>query len=156
MSQDPPSAAPPGASVVTPDEEAGSSWRRWTVLLPAGTFLVGVLLGGAVVGAAGQDDDGSGTVAQGSPSASPTPTASGDGDLVVTVPGPCVQVADRAEAAYALLDRGIAAARDLDAGALAELVDEVQRDRPEVQALVQRCREAGAANVVEPEPEPTA
>lgn len=139
---------PPGGAV----EEQDSRWRRWSVLLPALAFLAGLLLGGAVLGAAGRSDDQTGATGERvRPSATPTPSPSG-GDLLVRVPGPCLQAADRAEQAYALLERGVTAARDLDARALADLVDQVQQQRPEVQALVERCRAAAATAVVQPSP----
>ena len=121
--------------------------------LPAATLLVGVLLGGAVVGAADVGDDGERPGPRATPTATPAPSAD-QADVVVRVPGPCVQLADRTEQAYALLDRGVTAARDLDARALADLVDEVQQNRPEVAALVSRCRSQAADAVVEPAPTP--
>lgn len=133
-------------------EDTGPAWRRWSVLLPALAFLAGVLLGGAVIGAASSGGDDSPAARPRVATPAPSPSSA---DVTVTVPGACVQAADRAEQAYGLLERGAAAARDLDARALAELVDEVQQQRPEVQALVEQCRAAAARAVVEPSPTPS-
>lgn len=138
------------------DDDRGGGWRRWSVLLPALTFLAGLLLGGAVIAATATDDGeervaaaptATPTVGSGQPQ--PTPT-----DLVVRVPGPCVQAAERAEVAYLILEEGVAAARDLDARRLAELVDRAQQERPEVEALVRQCQQATGDAIVNPAPTP--
>ncbi len=132
-------------------DEDGSRWRRWSVLLPALTFVAGLALGAAVLGAS-TTEDGEGTVAAPAPAppaAAPAPTPS---DLLVRVPGPCLQAAEQAEQAYALVEQGVTAARELDARGLADLVDQVQRQRPEAQAQVDACRSAAATSVVEPAP----
>ena len=131
-------------------DAGGSRARTWSVLLPAITFLAGLALAAAVLGATGAGDE---PAAAARPTPTPTPSASpGQPELVVTVPGPCLQAAERAEQAYALLEQGVTAARDLDARALADLVDQVQRERPQVEALVQACREAAGDAVVQPTP----
>ncbi len=117
-------------------------------MLPAVTFLLGLLLGAVVVAASGDDEDQ--TAAPAAPSAVPTPSA--EGQLTVRVPGPCLRAADEAEQAYAVLEQGVAAARDLDARRLQELVDTVQRERPQVEALVRACREQAAAALASPAP----
>lgn len=131
-------------------DQTGARGRAWSLLLPALTFLAGLGLAAAVLGATGSDDAEDATA---QPTPSPTPSASpAQPELVVRVPGPCLQSAERAEQAYALLERGVTAARDLDARALADLVDQVQRERPQVEALVQACREAAGDAVVQPTP----
>lgn len=139
------------------DDDRGSGWQRWSVLLPALTFLAGLLLGGAVI-AATATDDGEERVAAG-PTASPTaapgqPSQPTPTDLVVRVPGPCVQAAERAEVAYMILEEGVAAARDLDARRLADLVDRAQQERPQVEALVRQCQQATGDAIVNPAPTP--
>lgn len=131
----------PSARLVDQDE---ARWRRWSVLLPALTFLAGVALGAAVLGASTTEDE-----PRAAPTAPPTPSASPT-DVTIRVPGPCLQAAERAEQAYALVERGVTAARDLDARELADLVDEAQRQRPEVQSLVEACRSAATDAVVQP------
>ena len=126
--------------------------RGWTLLLPAIAFLLGLLLGGVLIGAS--RDDGT-SAAGGSPTPLPSATTSpAAADVTVTVPGPCVQAANRANDAYALVDRGVRAARDLDARALADLVAEVQRERPQVQQLIAQCQAAAGNQLVSPGPSP--
>ena len=148
MSEDPRSVdggREQGASLVDDD---GPRWRRWSVLLPALTFVAGLALGAAVLGASTTEDEEGERPA---PSAAPTPTPE-EGGLLVRVPPSCLQAAERAEQAYALVEQGVAAARELDARELADLVDEVQQQRPQVQALVDACRAAAADAVVQPRP----
>lgn len=129
----------------------GSGWRRWAALLPAVAFVAGLLLGGAVVGAATRDTGSGGAVA---PSPSPSATAAGR-PAGPPPPGACVQAADRADSAYATLERASKAATNLDAAALADVLGQVQQQRPEVQALVQQCREQAAAVGRGPTPSPS-
>ena len=148
---------PTGDTAGGGEDTGASRWRSWSVVLPALAFLAGLLLGGAVIGAAFNSDNADSSAAGGpgdtaTPTTTPTATAS---DLNVTVPGPCVQAAERADDAYALVERGVKAARDLDAGALADLVDEVQRQRPEVQALIAECQQQTGDRIVNPGPTPT-
>lgn len=121
--------------------------RGRAVLLTASAFAVGLLLGAAVLGAddpAGRTAAAPVPTATAGPSPAPTPTATGGATL--RVPGPCLQAAEQADEAYALVEEGVVAARNLDARALADLVDRAQRSRPEVQALLDACRaEAGGA-----------
>ncbi len=134
--------------------ERHSGWQRWSVLLPALAFVGGAALGGVVVGVAVGGGSSSSSDAA-APGATPTPTPSaGRADAVVRVPGPCLQAADRADDAYALVQQGVQAARDLDARALADLVDQVQQQRPQVQALIADCRAAAADTVLQPAPTP--
>ena len=132
-------------------DEEGARWRRWTVLLPALTFVAGLALGAAVLGASTTQDDEGTVGGRPPPSAAPVPSPTAS-DLLVRVPGPCLQAAERAEQAYALVEQGVTAARELDARGLADLVDQVQQERPEVQALVDACRAAAGEAVVQPRP----
>ena len=135
-----------GSSARTTSDDR-PAWRRWSVVLPAVTFLLGLLLGAVVVAASGDDEQQAASVP---PPAAPTPTA--EGQLTVRVPAPCLRAADEAEQAYAVLEQGVAAARDLDARRLQELVDTVQRERPEAEALVRACREQAGAALASPAP----
>lgn len=127
-----------------------SAWQRWSVLLPALTFLVGLALGAAVVGVASTSDDGvEGPSAQQSaaPAADPSPTPS---DLVLTVPASCVEAADKAELAFNVLQDAASAVRDLDARRLAEVVDLAQSEQAEVDRLVTMCRTEAGTRLLEP------
>lgn len=151
MSTDDPT--PAGSRAVgTLHPEPVSTWRRWSVLLPALAFLCGLALGGAVIGAATRDGGSTGAVASGA-TATPSPSRSSAGP---PEPGPCAQAAARAGEAYDLLEKGFRAARDLDASALADLVQQVQQQRPEVEALIQQCQHRAGTAGASPSPVPSA
>ena len=135
-------------------DEQGTRWRRWSVLLPALTFVAGLALGAAVLGASTAQDDEGTVGGRPAPAAAPAPSPTAS-DLLVRVPAPCLQAAERAEQAYALVEQGVTAARELDARGLADLVDQVQQQRPEAPALLDACRAAAATAVVEPAPAPS-
>ena len=152
MSDTSPDSAPsPSGSGSSATEE--SAWKRWSVLLPALTFLVGLALGAAVIGVAQSTDEGvEGPEALASPGAaapSPTPTS---GDLNVTIPASCVEAAEKAEFAYDVLQDAASAVRDLDARRLAEVVDLAQTEQAEVDRLISACREAAGSSLLEPDP----
>ena len=137
-------------------EDVGPGRGRWSWLLPALTFLVGLALGGLVLGGDGDPPRAAAPVpAGGEPSPPPDP-----GDLLVRVPEPCLRVADEAEQAVATLDRAVDAARSLDARRLQDVVDDVQRLRPRLEDLADRCRsragqDAGSGDTVGATPTPT-
>jgi len=157
------STPPPADSADQSSTRSGTSstatetgWRRWSVLLPALTFAVGLALGAAVVGVSqlGGSDEAD-PLAAPSPSSSPAsePTGSASpGALRITVPAPCVQAAEKAETAYGVLDRAVTAVRELDARQLADVVDAAQTERAETEALVDACRAAAGEQLLEPVP----
>ena len=151
MSESTPSGStPPATSTVTSSEPG---WRRWSVLLPALTFAVGLALGAAVVGVS-QLGGSSSDEPLAAPSSSSTPAsepvAPSPSALLITVPAPCVQAAEQAETAYAVLDQAVTAVRELDARQLADVVDAAQTERSETEALIDACRTAAGEQVVEP------
>ena len=123
---------------------AGGGGRSFSWLLPALAFVAGVALGAVVVGVGnlgGSDEPRAADVAT-SPSPSEDdaePTASSD--VVVRVPGACLEAADGAEEAARQVDDVADAVRSFDARRLQELVDRFQQLQPEVQRLADRCRE---------------
>ena len=114
------------------------------MLVPALTFLLGLALGAAVIGVAFGQDRAAPAGAPAPPSAAvPQPTPSG---LVARVPDACLRTADKADVAYQILDDAVAAARELDARRLQELVDRVQKERAGTETLARACRaQAGTA-----------
>ena len=134
-------------------EPASTSSSPWTWLLPVLTFLVGCLLGGAVIAAGAFGGDSSDVAA---PSASPepeddaSPQPSPDG-VVVRVPQACLDAADRAATVSSQAQDAVAAVRDLNARRLQEVVDSFQQLEPEVQRLADECRETAGDRLVEGE-----
>lgn len=134
-------------------DDRGGRWQRWSVLLPALTFLAGLLLGAAVIAATGSDDEPERVAAAGTSPAAPGPTPTAT-PLTVTVPGQCVEAAERAEVAYQILESGVAAARELNPQGVADAVARAQQERAQVEALIQQCRQAATDAAVNPAPTP--
>ena len=127
---------------------AGS--RFW--LLPALTFLVGLLLGGAVVGlsTSGDADDGA-AASRPTQTVTVTPGAASDRPAAtVTVPGPCLDVADSTDEVLRLVNRAATAARDLDASRLSAVVRELQERQADLTRKTSACRAAASAAIVAP------
>lgn len=120
---------------------AGGSNVFW--LLPALTFIVGVLLGGSVIAATRSGGD---KVATPPPtttqsSALPTPGAT-PSDATVTVPGPCLALSDEAQSILTEVDKAATAARDLNASRLGDIVRQLQQSRSTLEKQVTACRNA--------------
>ena len=117
----------------------GPSRHFW--LIPALTFVVGLLLGGGLAYAAyGGDAAGAGK-APAQETRTPTPKASGD--LAVTVPAECLEAIEVSEDTFGTVREGIEALRGLDAEALRRIVDDLQTAQPRVERLARECRAAG-------------
>jgi hypothetical protein len=135
-----------GPDPTGPTRSRMSGSRFW--LIPALTFLVGVALGGVVVAVSngGGEDTGSST-ATSETAATSAPTTStetsGRAPATVTVPGPCLQLADDSDVLLEQVNQVAEAARDLDAERLSELVRDLQQSRDLLQEDSQACREAG-------------
>lgn len=115
------------------------------VLLPAVTFLLGLVLGGVLIGVSNLGADGD---ANDQNQAAPTPTTSSatpSDDLTVTVPRPCLDVAERSEDVLDLVRRAAAAVGELDARELRAIVDEMQALEPEVRENAAACQELATA-----------
>ncbi len=135
----------------TSPEARGS---RWSWLLPVGTFLAGLTVGGVVVGAGavgGDDEPTTPTAAahadgnasgEGDGAASGYPADADDTGLYVRVPHSCVQTADDATTLVEHVDRVVAAVADLEPERLRQTVDDVQQIRDEVQDVAEQCRAA--------------
>jgi hypothetical protein len=155
--------APPGAPG-GPAGPSSASRSPWSWLLPALTFLVGCVLGGAVI-AAGTSGDEDGTIASDTASQAPEQEEGTDAestDVVVRVPQSCLDAADAALVAAQQVDDAVAAVGDLDARRLQEIVDEVQQLQPDVRESAERCRsttgsrlEDGVLATPMPAPTPT-
>lgn len=118
------------------------------LLIPALTFLVGLLLGGALawVGSDMGDEGG-----QAAPGGRPSPAASAPGnggdpaaaeptDIRVTVPSECVDAAEQAQQVLDLAQQAASAIGDLDAQRLRSLVDEMETLEPSIRASASACQ----------------
>lgn len=137
--------------------------RPW--LVPLATFLVGLLLGAAVL-ALTRGGDTASTVATTDPTArvtvtaSPAPTgsptvaepAATPSDVTVTVPAECLELAQDARDAGGLLEDAATAARDLDANRLADIVRKMQTARDDLDTGASACQNARGGPTTGPSP----
>lgn len=114
-------------------------------VVPAVTFLVGLLLGGLGVWLTAGDESPDTNAAQDTPSASP-PTATSP-PTTITVPAACAEAGREAEQAVGLMRDAAAAVRDVRPGDLAELLNSLEDSQLRLEELAQQCSavEAGTA-----------
>jgi len=109
-----------------------------TRVFPAATFVVGVVLGGLVVGAA--SSGGSGSPSEPPQAAAPTATATAPApETTVVVPGACNQAAEAVTEAVELIRQGAASVRDFDPDELVRVLDELETLEPQARELAARC-----------------
>jgi len=137
-----------------PTNRRGLSTLSW--LLPAATFLVGLVIGFAVWGAADDDGDG-GSQAQGTPSVTDSPVTGDDNGqtATVTVPQSCLDAIEESEQSLDLLEEAVQAIGDLDAGRLQEIVDDLQGVSERIRDLGDECQELVDVTVGTPSSSPT-
>jgi hypothetical protein len=107
-----------------PQEPQERSGGWWFAVVPALTLLVGLVLGGVIVGVAGdgsQPPDDNGTAS------SPTSVGqSPSGDVAVVVPQECLEAAETVQQATELIRDGVGAIRDFRPDELITLLDELE------------------------------
>ena len=137
-----------------PTNRRGLSTLSW--LLPAATFLVGLVIGFAVWGAADDDGDG-GSQAQGTPSVTDSPVTGDDNGrtATVTVPQSCLDAIEESEQSLNLLEEAVQAIGDLDAALLQEIVDDLQGASERIRDLGDECRELADVTLGTPSSSPT-
>lgn len=136
-----PSKEPPKAGADEPAVPADGAGRRWgAVLLPAATFVVGLVLGWAVVAVGEQDDVGGALLGDPSPSASPEPSEEpGEGDLVMLIPGECREAAENLQEATRVLRDSLGSVRDFDPDVLVDNLNRLEQLDDETRPLIDRC-----------------
>ena len=120
---------------------------RNDVWIPAMMLVLGLLLGGGLVWLVTMDgsDDASEPAADTSTSAAPTvTTTSTTTDLEVTVPAECLDLADNTQEILDLIDQAVAAVGDLDAGALSDVVSQLETAQADLEAQSQACESAAS------------
>ena len=160
-----PDPRPRTTGATTPARDGSdSTGSRWW-LLPLATFLAGLVLG-AVVLAVTRDGGNESTVATtgpattvtvtGAPGATGSPTSTEPGatpsGVTVTVPQECIELADDARAAGNLLEDAAAAARDLNADRLADIVRQMQTARQDLDTAAGACQNARGGATTQPSP----
>ncbi|TFV57731.1 hypothetical protein E4P41_14180 [Geodermatophilus sp. DF01-2] len=121
--------------------------RALTVLLPAATFLVGLLIGFGIWGGPDGADGADGVGAADPTAAEPTVVLPGDdqGDVegrtvTTTVPEECLAAVDEAARSVGLLEEAVAALGDLDVARVREIVEDLQSSSTQVRELGEECR----------------
>lgn len=118
-----------------PDQQPTRRAARLSRLLPAGTFVVGALLGGLVVGVGldGGDDHGSNSPT--TPTSAPSPS-----NLTVQVPAAaCQDAADAVRQAVRLLQQAAESVRDLQPDQLIDVLNELETLEPRIRELSRQC-----------------
>ncbi len=130
------------------EEERRQGWI--SLLLPAGTFLVGLALGGILVyaGTSGGSDAES-VPSESTSSGSP----SGGADTVVTVPAACDEAAAKVSEAYTLLRQAVSQVRDFQADQLVETLNQLEDVDGQTRPLVDEC--TAVSVTTSPTAEPT-
>ncbi len=129
---------PAGPPAGGPASEAIDSRRRtwrWTSVLPALTFLVGLALGVALGFAAGGSDSGPRALSTPTPSPRSAPSP-----IPGVIPQVCVEAAQESSKALTLLRQGVRAIADLDAQRLREVLDEAQQVQQVAEAAARQCQ----------------
>ncbi|TIC88087.1 hypothetical protein E8D34_07320 [Nocardioides sp. GY 10113] len=105
-------------------------------LVPAATFLVGVVLGGLLVAAAsGGDEPG----APAEPSATTDGPSPSTGATVITVPGACQQAAENLREALSLIRDGTNSVEGFRPDRIVELLDRLEDIDNETRPLLDEC-----------------
>jgi hypothetical protein len=130
-----------GSGAVHRSPEPSSSW--WPVLAPAVALGVGLLIGGAVVGVADDDEAPSTTPAPASSSTLDDPTgAPSEGETTIVVPDACLAAVDTVEEATQLTRDGAAAIRDFEPAELRALLTELEELDQQAREQARACRDA--------------
>lgn len=108
--------------------------RVWSRLIPAGTFLVGLLIGALVVLATR-----TGTPSAEQPSTSPSATTASPGQSVVTVPAACQQAADNIQQATGLLRDSVSSVKDFEPKKLVKLLNQLEDLDQATRPLAREC-----------------
>ncbi len=131
-----------------PSGETVREQGRFDFWIPAMMLVLGLLLGGGLMWIV--TDDGSDTTSDSATeSASPAPTStvtatSTATDLQVTVPAECLELANNTQEILDLVDQAVTAAGDLDAGALSDVVSELESAQTDIEAQSQACEDAAS------------
>jgi hypothetical protein len=112
------------------------------VLAPAVALVVGLLIGGVVVGVAGDDEAPTTTPAPTSPTVDDPPGSPTDGGTTIVVPDACLEAVNTVEDATQLTRDGAAAIRDFEPAELTALLTELEELDQQAREQAQACRDA--------------
>ena len=143
-----PPATPARSAPATTGQPPRAVGARWW-LIPAVTFVIGLVLGGALVGALRPESaEVAGDALPSPTSTGPQPTTTVTGAPAtgtVVVPAECLDVARDSQALLDLTEQAVAAARDLDAGRLSDIVRQIDEAQTTLRTHTQACRAVDAS-----------
>jgi hypothetical protein len=142
----------------TKPTEPAQSPGRWSRLLPAATFVVGLALGSVLVAVSqgGDDQDGQGAAGTPTPSASDPDVAASDDQVVLAVPQACRDAAENLRQATSVLGDAIGSVRDFDPDQLVKLLNQLEDLDNATRPLTRQCSRSEATVTVVPSATPTA
>ncbi len=145
-----PTTDPEGSTASAPRDAPRGGGMSW--LIPALTFLVGLLLGAVVMGVSGNGDaiDVAASPTTTGSVVSPTASPSVRPDSTVTIPGSCLEVADSAKELGELVGDAAGAAQEFDASGLSTIVRELQESQTGLEEKADECRSAAGSMEVSP------
>lgn len=108
--------------------------RVWSRLIPAATFLVGLLVGALVVLA-----NQSGTPSTKQPPKSPSATSPSPGESLVTVPAACQQASDNIQQATSLLRDTVSSIKNFNPKELVRLLNQLEDLDQATRPLAREC-----------------
>lgn len=134
-----------GTDGSTPVGASGAGQRSTATILrrlvPAATFVAGLVLGALISGTGpGQDDELAGPPDGRAPAATPAVTPSPRAGGTVTVPASCLEIADRADELTGLIRDAAVAAAELDAARLSGIVRQMEEAQAPMDELSDDCR----------------
>lgn len=120
--------------------------HRLLAVLPAVTFVLGAVLGGIVVGVAGDNEPGpgAGETAEPTPSATNAPSA---GDTAVVVPQECLAVADTVDQLTDVVRDNVDAIRDFRSKEIVEMLNRLEDLDQQARSQANACREVQVQTV---------
>jgi len=108
----------------------------WSRLLPAATFVVGLILGGLLIGLSSTGDSADDPADPEPSQTSATPT---DEATAVVVPASCAEASREAETAVELMRDGAAAVRDVETERLAQVLNDLEDTQARLEKLSAEC-----------------
>lgn len=138
------------------DETHGQPWGG--ILIPAATFLVGLLIGGLLIGVGRTDGEASGAEPGTDASAAPSPatgSAAAPGDTVVTVSAACKMAAEKVRQATSLLRSTAGDVRKFRPDAIVKALNRLEDLDSQTRPLLRQCSQVEVSTGASPVPSAT-
>ena len=121
------------------DTTSANSWVHR--LIPAATFVVGLLIGAALLYASGAGRDAGASKTPGTSGSTPSPNASSTprGATVITVPAACRDAAKKLQEATDLVRSSVDSVRNFDPDQLTKALRQLETIDAQARPLVRRC-----------------